>query len=201
MEKTLALILAVDEQNWLGKNNTLAWKLSWDITYFKEITTTTLSSSKKNAVLMWRRTWESIPEKYKPLPHRKNYILTRDTSFQWWDGVFQSLEQALEILAQDDCIETIYIIGGSQIYNEVIKKDLADTIYLTQVLWVFWCDVFFLWIPANYRLESISEKQQESGIPYQFLVYKKEHDLKPLTNGKTLWETKSPNISTIWEDI
>lgn len=50
--------------------------------YFREVTTTTLASNKQNAVIMGRRTWESIPPKFRPLSGRKNYILTRDESFQ-----------------------------------------------------------------------------------------------------------------------
>lgn len=199
-QKTVALILAVDERNWLGKANTLAWRLKWDMEYFREITTTTLASNKQNAVIMGRRTWESIPPKFRPLSGRKNYILTRDESFQWADWVFHSLEEALETLEKDDSLETLYIIGGAQIYNEAIQKDVADTIYLTQIFWDFNCDVSFVWVPDNYVLESFSEKKEENGTAYKFLVYQKEHDKKALTQGKTLWETEAPSISQVSND-
>lgn len=197
MHKPVALILAVDEQNGLGRWNTLAWKIKWDMSYFKEITTTTLSPFKQNAVVMWRRTWESIPERFRPLPNRKNYILTRDENFQGGDGVFHSLESCIEALQSNDLIETIYVIGWSQIYNEAINKDIADTVYLTQIFNSWDCDVFFVWVPDNYSLDIIGEKQEENWIFFKFLVYKKDHNKRKLTNGKTLWETPAPSISSV----
>lgn len=199
MHTPISMILAVDEDNGLWKSNSLAWRIKADMSYFKEITTTTLDPTKQNAVIMWRRTWESIPPKFRPLPDRKNYILTRDTTFVWWDGSFSRLEDCLETLQKDTTIENIYIIWWAQIYNEAIQKDIADTIYLTQVFGSFDCDVFFVWVPDNYELETIGEKQEENGISFKFLVYQKHHNKKSLTSGKTLWETEAPSVANIWE--
>ena len=76
-----SIILAIDSNNWLGKNNDLAWKLKSDMQYFKKITTQTQQENKQNAVIMGRKTWESIPEKFRPLPDRKNFLLTRDENY------------------------------------------------------------------------------------------------------------------------
>ncbi len=199
--KLVALILAIDENNWLWKENTLAWKIKADMSYFKEITTWTISPERQNAVVMGRKTWESIPEKFRPLHHRRNYIITRDENFQGWDGHFNNLDSCLDTLISDPSIESIYIIGGSQIYNEAINKDVADSIYLTQIFWTFDCDVFFTWVPDNYSLDIIGEKQEENGIFFKFLVYKKDHNKKTLTSGKTLWETPAPSVSRVEDDF
>ena len=71
------IILAVDEKLGLGKDNDLAWKISTDMKHFKNITSDTEDLAKHNALIMWRKTWESIPAKYRPLPDRVNYILSR----------------------------------------------------------------------------------------------------------------------------
>jgi dihydrofolate reductase len=68
MEKNIIIILASDEKNGIGKNGILPWRLKSDMAYFKEVTTTTLSEKKINALIMGRKTWESIPEKFRPLP-------------------------------------------------------------------------------------------------------------------------------------
>jgi len=83
--KKINIILALDESNGLGKDWDLAWRIREDMKYFKDITTSPHSVSPKgreveqlkNAVIMWRKTWDSIPEKYKPLPDRINCILSR----------------------------------------------------------------------------------------------------------------------------
>ena len=200
MNKIITLVLAVDQNNGLWKNNTLAWKLSSDMKYFKEITTATLSSSKKNAVIMGRKTWESIPPKYRPLPGRLNCILSRKSPVEEGNFVYSSLEIALEELQKNDSIETIHIIGWAQIYNQAITKSLPQTIYLTQVHGDFSCDVFFSWIPENYDLVSMSDRQEENGIQFQFCVYEKVREIKPLTNGKTLWEENASIILNVEEN-
>jgi dihydrofolate reductase len=86
--------------------------------HFKEITSTTQDLAKHNAVIMWRKTWESIPSKYRPLPDRINCILSRSITDQSIDSkiddfvlYFNSLESCLEELQKKDNIEDIYIIG------------------------------------------------------------------------------------------
>jgi dihydrofolate reductase len=68
MEKSIIIILAVDKENGIGKQGNLPWKLKSDMIYFREVTTTTLQKDKINAIIMGRKTWESIPEKFRPLP-------------------------------------------------------------------------------------------------------------------------------------
>jgi len=74
--KNFSVILASDEKNGIWKSWVLAWRISEDLKYFKKITTDS-ESDKKNAVIMGKNTWESIPDKYKPLPSRINCILSR----------------------------------------------------------------------------------------------------------------------------
>ena len=78
----LHIIAAIDKNNGLGINNTIPWHLSADLKYFKKITTEVTAANKQNAVIMGRKTWDSIPDKYKPLPERLNIVLTRNQNIQ-----------------------------------------------------------------------------------------------------------------------
>ena len=175
-----SIILAVDEKNWLWKNNDLAWRISADLKHFKEITTKTTDLAKLNAVVMWRKTRESIPSKYRPLSERINCILSRkikndDIGSPIDDFVlyFHSLEYCLSELESKENVENIFIIGWANLYNQVLDNPMLDKIYLTKVKWDFDCDVFFDWVPDNFKVESYTDPEEENGIEYSFWVYKK----------------------------
>lgn len=178
--KKISLILAVDEKNWLWKNNKLAWSLSSDLKYFKNITSSTKDLWKLNAVVMWKNTWESIPEKFRPLPNRVNCILSKTIKFESIKSkiddfviYFNSIESCIEELNKKANLESIFVIWWANIYNQFLNHKNLDKIYLTKVYWDYWCDVFFSWIPENFILESESELLEENSIKFKFLVYKK----------------------------
>ncbi len=177
MNKNFSIILATDDQNGIGKNWNLAWNLSSDLKYFKKITTQTTSENKKNVVIMWRKTWESIPEKFRPLPLRINCILSRNNNSKidlekniLWSN---SLENCLEELKNIPNIENIFIIWWAKLYNDSLKNPNLNKIYLTKVSWNFNCDVFFNWIPDNFKLENKSETQEEKWIKFYFEIWKR----------------------------
>ncbi len=179
------IILATDDKLWLWKNNDLAWKIKEDMIYFRDITTNTFDKSKKNAVIMWRKTWESIPGKYRPLPDRVNCILSRkilqiEKPMVIPDEVnnndifyFNSLDKCLENLFKNKLVENIFIIWWANLYNQILNDKRLDKIYITRVKWDFDCDVFFDQIPDNFELESKSEEKESNNIKFKFEVYKK----------------------------
>ena len=179
--KKFSIILAVDEKNWLWKNNDLAWRISKDMQFFKDVTSNTEDLAKHNAVIMWRKTWESIPSKFRPLSDRINCILTREIKYESLKSeiddfvlYFNSLEHCLDELNTKDNLEQIFIIWWAQLYNQVLNHPSLERIYLTKVEWNYNCDVFFDGIPLNFELESQSYKQEENWIKFQFNVYKKK---------------------------
>ena len=177
-----SIILAVDEKNGIWKNNDLAWDIPSDRKYFKKMTSTTQDLAKMNAVVMWRKTRESIPKRYRPMSNRVSCILTRKIkNDDIWSPIddfvlyFNSLEHCLSELESKENVENIFIIGWAQLYNQVLDNPMLDKIYLTKIKWDFNCDVFFDWVPEDkFMAESYSDTEIENNIEYSFWVYKRK---------------------------
>jgi dihydrofolate reductase len=129
------LIVAMDKERGIGKNNDLMWHLPADMKFFKETTT-------GHVVVMGRKNWDSIPEKYRPLPNRENVVLTRNKESKV-DGaiVFHSLEECLSHYNGDD--KEVYIIGGGEIYRNALDINCVDEMYITHVDKVYDAETFF----------------------------------------------------------
>lgn len=111
----IAIIVAIDAKNGIGKDNDLLWHLPNDMKFFKEKTT-------DNIVVMGRKNFESIPEKFRPLPHRENVILTRNQEFKADNClVFHSFEDVMDRF-NDEEDRTMFIIGGGEIYKQALKE-------------------------------------------------------------------------------
>ena len=116
----LSIICALAQNNAIGYNNRLLYRLSADLKRFKELTT-------GHTIIMGRKTYESLPN--GALPNRRNIVLTRNASAQY-EGceVFTSLKAALDACAPT---EQVFIIGGESVYAEALP--LADRLYLTHI--------------------------------------------------------------------
>lgn len=179
--KKFSLVLSVDNKNWLWKNNTMPWKINADVNYFKEITTKTEDLAKHNAVIMWRKTWESIPSKFKPLSDRINCIIStsikqenNNSKIDDFVLYYNSLDNALNELEKKENVENIFIIWWSKIFDEALKHKNVDKIYLTEIDWDFDCDTFVDLDLENFDIESMWTIQEENGIHFRFMVYKKQ---------------------------
>lgn len=170
-----SIIAAADENLGIGINNTLPWRLPGDLKYFSEVTSKA-DEGMRNAVIMGRKTWESLPEKHRPLKDRLNVVLSRGT-VELPDGVIleHSLDEALEHIRDMEDIDQIFIIGGANLYAQAIDHPNADALYLTEILQSFDCDAFFpTFQEKGFELESRSEEQEENGIAYRFAVFRKK---------------------------
>jgi dihydrofolate reductase len=121
----VSLVYAMANNRVIGRNNQLPWYLPNDLKYFKSVTL-------GKPIIMGRKTFDSIG---KPLPGRANIVITRDTSWQH-EGVkvCHSAQEAIamaESIAEIDGVDEVMVIGGSQIYAELLPK--ADRMYMTQV--------------------------------------------------------------------
>ncbi len=119
----------------LGKDNQLLWRIPADMKRFREITT-------GHPVIMGRKTWDSIPEQFRPLPDRTNIILTRQPDFKAEGAlVCHSLAAALSLGKMSPGCTEVFIIGGGEIYAEALP--FTDKIYLTIVMLDVEGDAFF----------------------------------------------------------
>ena len=121
----ISIIVAVSENNCIGKENKLLWQLPVDMAFFKEKTTS-------HCVLMGSNTYRSIPTKFRPLPNRVNIVLTRKGLDEHKDNLYivSSLTAGID-KAKSISEEELFIIGGADIYKQSI--DLSDRLYLTRV--------------------------------------------------------------------
>jgi len=121
------MILAMDLDGCIGKENGLPWRLRSDMLRFKQLTMGQGSS----AVLMGRTTWETIPEMYRPLVDRINIVVTRNQEYVLDDvEVVHSIEDGIQLATAKNCDEC-WIIGGANVYEQC--RDMVEEIHLTSV--------------------------------------------------------------------
>ena len=133
------VVVAHDLSFGIGVNNELPWHCPADMQHFKTLTTGT-NQNERNTVIMGRKTWESIPEKYRPLPNRDNIVLSNTLSEISNAKVASSLDQALTLANPNT---KIFVIGGAQIYKEAISHGNCDTLHVTKIFKHCDCDAFF----------------------------------------------------------
>lgn len=132
----VGLIVAMDKERGIGKNNDLMWHLPADMKFFKETST-------GHIVVMGRKNYDSIPDRFRPLPNRENVVLTRNKDFTA-EGclVFHSLEACLEHY-KNETERIVYIIGGGEIYHQALELRCLDEMYITHVDKEYGADTFF----------------------------------------------------------
>lgn len=179
--KSVNLITAICENNGIGLKNALPWRLKKEMQYFTSHTTKTENHDLQNAVVMGRKTWNSVPAKYKPFSDRLNVVISRSQQPELSEGVlhYSSVEEAVNALQEHPKVETIWIIGGKGVYEEALNNDLCQKLYITRVKKNFECDTFFpKFDENNYELINEtnvpSDVQEEDGIQYEFKIFRKK---------------------------
>lgn len=154
----MKLIVAVDDKGGIGKGGTLPWNLPEDMAFFKELT-------QGGIVIMGRGCFESIPEKFRPLPNRLNVVLTRFKDAQYPGCLVHN--SILDLLEDDYIVSksNVWVIGGSQIYDSFIN--IVDEMYITHVNGNFNCDTRFPSIDLS-RWESERVKEIVGGSIYKY---------------------------------
>mgnify|MGYP001550207048 CR=1 FL=1 len=153
----ISLIVAVSENNVIGRDNDLPWHLPDDMKFFREKT-------RGHPIILGRKNYESIG---RPLPGRRNIVVSRDSSLKI-EGceVVGSVEEAMELASEGEADE-VFVIGGGQIYKQAFK--LADRIYLTRVHAEIEGDVFFPEIdPEEWELVSQKDHEVDEQHAYGF---------------------------------
>ena len=156
----ISIIVAIAENNAIGKGNQLLWRMPADLKHFKNATT-------GHTVIMGRKTFDSVG---KPLPNRRNIVITRNTDLKI-DGVeiVNTLEKAVSLCNND---EEVFIVGGAEIYK--MAMDRTDKIYLTVIHGVFDADTFFPEIELDIWKETEivdNNADEKNPFDYTFSTY------------------------------
>ncbi|XP_028765668.1 bifunctional dihydrofolate reductase-thymidylate synthase-like isoform X2 [Neltuma alba] len=178
-QRTYQVVVAATLDMGIGKDGKLPWRLPCDLKFFKEITKATSDPGKKNAVLMGRKTWESIPLQNRPLPGRLNVVLTRSGRFDMVNTenvvTCGSMSSALELLAASPyslSIEKIFVIGGGQIFREALNAPSCEAIHITEIETSIECDTFMPPIDSSvFRPWYSSFPMVENNTRYSFTTY------------------------------
>ncbi|KAG9442806.1 hypothetical protein H6P81_018660 [Aristolochia fimbriata] len=178
-KRSYQVVVAATKSMGIGKDGKLPWRLPSDLKFFKEVTLTTSDPVKKNAVIMGRKTWESIPLEHRPLAGRLNVVLTRSGSFDIATAenvvISGSMNSALQLLAASPyslSIENVFVIGGGQILREALNAPGCDAIHITEIETDIECDTFIPFIDlSHYQPWYSSFPLVENSIRFSFVTY------------------------------
>ncbi|MCK6392883.1 dihydrofolate reductase [Zoogloea sp.] len=159
----LALIAACGHGRVIGIDNQLPWHLPEDMKFFRETT-------RGKPVIMGRKTWESLPDAFRPLPGRLNIVVSRNGDYQAAGGrVVGSLQAALN--AASDA-EIAFVIGGAELFSQALP--LADRLILTEIDQDYPGDAFFPAFSPDEWVEASRKPQiSATGLPFAFVTYER----------------------------
>lgn len=159
----LTLIAAIARNGVIGIDNRLPWRLPADLQHFKSLTL-------GHTVIMGRKTWESLPEKIRPLPGRRNIVVTRDGGYCAEGAtVATSLPAAISAADSDEA----FVIGGAELYAAALP--LADRLQLTEIDATFEGDIHFPAINHHQWRQTTRETfHDEAGFDYAFVSYQRQ---------------------------
>ena len=157
----ISIIVAMSSNRVIGINNGLPWRLPSDLKRFKSLTW-------GHNVIMGRKTWESLPERFRPLPGRRNIVVSRNSEFIIGGAIkFSELEHAFDYAEQEG--NEAFVIGGESIFRQALDTDWVRKIYLTTVDVVCPGDAFFPEINhVRWQVTEMSSRQQGEGDQHPF---------------------------------
>lgn len=161
----ISLIAAVAANGVIGDGNKLLWHLPEDMRHFRETT-------RGKPVIMGRKTWESLPDSFRPLPGRKNIVISRNRNYDAPGATLSnSLAEAIRLVED---MQEIFIIGGAQIYAEALA--LADRLYLTEIDAPFAGDASFPEVsPADWNEIERRQPDTRTTPAFSFAVYERRN--------------------------
>jgi dihydrofolate reductase len=171
---TIASIVAVAKNNVIGKDNKLIWKLPADMKYFKDMT-------EGCVVITGRKNYESIPEKFRPLPNRINIVITRQKDYAAFGAfvvgsITEAINLAKKVVFKD---KRIFIIGGAEIYKQTM--DIIDELFVTEIHHEFEGDAFFPEIDKKKWKECVrvsNKVDEKNKYDYDYCAYEKIKELE-----------------------
>lgn len=163
----LSIIVAASTNMVIGKDNKLLWHIPSDLKNFKDLTF-------GKRVYMGRNTWESLPEKYKPLPNRDNIVITRDKTYKANGAAvitdLDMIKRAFELSSFNLGYREHFVIGGGEIYKELFP--IAHKLYLTEVLTEVEGDTYLEGFNEEEWVKTYeSDIYEENGFKYRFKYF------------------------------
>ena len=168
----LGMIFCTDIKGGIGKDNSIPWNCPEDMKLFKEITTDSM-------VVMGRKTWDSLPQAFRPLPNRFNIVLTRDERKIDKDVYCTGIDTILNI-DQSNPEMVIWIIGGSEIYKQFMQH--IDYLQVSTIYADFDCDTFAPKIPSNFYMV-FSERIHTASIGVKLTTHTYRNGNKSRSKG------------------
>lgn len=163
----IGLVWAQARGGIIGAGGVMPWHLPEDLAHFRDVTG-------QSSVIMGRRTWESLPPRFRPLPGRRNIVVSRTADDFAGAVAADSLESALE-QATDGTGDTTWIIGGAQIYEQSIAR--ADVLEVTEIDADVEGDTSAPAVDASWRLVATDPETgwhaSRTGLTYRFLRYER----------------------------
>lgn len=197
--KISLIVAALQPSMGIGAKGKLPWRLKQEMKYFKDATTKA-KEGYVNAVIMGRKTWDSIPAKFRPLPGRVNVVLSRSNAneadpngvlhFNSFESVMQHFETNAYRVGEKP-LDKIFVIGGSQVYNSVILHPLVDNLLVTHVKYIGEeagrpeMDTFLDWDLTHWRqldhnalrsfvdLDVSAEEIEEGAFSYKYTMWER----------------------------
>ena len=170
MNPRVAAIFAISENHVIGSDNDIPWRLSNDLKHFKKLTT-------GKPIIMGRKTWESLG---RPLPRRRNIVITRNTSFEAHGAeVVHSLQEALDLCADEP---EVFIVGGAAIYREAILNGHVSVIYKTLVHAEVDGDTFLHLPEDGWEVTQVESHQADEKNEYAYTFLTLERGLSESLN-------------------
>lgn len=156
----IGLIWAQARNRVIGKNGVMPWHLPEDLAHFKRVTL-------NHPVIMGRKTWDSIPPKFRPLPGRTNIVVTRQAD--WHEKGAQCSSSLREALQQCENSNQVWVIGGAQIYAQALP--LAQRIEVTEIAQNVDGDAYAPVLGPEWTEAAREDHTSASGVPFSFVRY------------------------------
>jgi len=172
----ISIIVAHELNRGIGMGDKIPWFIPGELAWVAKTTKSTTNPNKKNALIMGRKTWFSIPEERRPLAGRLNIVVSSTMSTENNNEnfiVLRSLDEAFEFVSDHDKIENAFVFGGSSIYTQAINNPLVTQLNITQIKEGYTCDTYFPVIPSRFHLKSVAPVNYE-GTTVRRLLFESE---------------------------
>lgn len=164
----LHLIYARARNGTIGKEGQMPWHLPEDLAHFKRVTL-------GQPVIMGRKTWDSLPARFRPLPGRTNIVITRQANWNAHGALrAASIEEAMQLCGD---VHDAWIMGGAEIYRQA--EPLASTAVVTEIEADFDGDAFAPELGSAWQEIQREPHVGANGLPFSFVIYQNHHTPKP----------------------